>query len=82
MFTRNGVIGKSGKWYPCEFTKHIQTCLENIHDAPFVLCQQGEYANTELPPTKAQFETVIAWCSERKKKFEDVAISPAWDKWL
>lgn len=78
----NGVIGKSGKWYDCYPVRHIFTCQENIVDAPFVLCQRGLYAMAELSPTREQFETTMSWCTEMELVFEDVAISPAWERWL
>lgn len=35
-FKRTGVIGKSGKWYPCNTSEHIKTEVKNISDFPFV----------------------------------------------
>ena len=81
MMGDNGVIGASGKWYPCRFQGHIEMCVLFKEDSPFVSCHQGDWADTEIVPTKAQFETTMEWCTEMGERFEDVAIGTAWAVW-
>jgi len=79
-----GLIGASGRWYPCDFGEHLDEAKTH-GDYPYVLCSRyapGEYTmRTGLVPNRAQFETVMAWCAWKGKKFEDVAIAPEWGPW-
>ena len=85
MFARNGVIGKSGKFYPCKAMDHIQTMLANMDDVPFVQCKRGEFVIFDAyytdPPralsTTEQFETTMEWCAFVGEKFESV--TDCWD---
>lgn len=85
-----GVIGKSGLYYRCNPTEHIETCLRNKHDAPFV-CLYENYAKFDAyytankdQPTPAQFETVMTWCAEVGVIFEDAVdcFSQPWKEYL
>ncbi len=75
----NGIIGKSGKWYHCEKTQHIQTALANQDDVPFVLCRNDQLASSEVPPNNIQFEAVMEWCTQRGLLFEDIATGGEWN---
>lgn len=82
-FSDNGVIGKSGKWYSCKRTEHIQTMLDN-NDGPFVTTHNGYtaifeayYTVDKIKPTQKQFETLMNWCTAVEEKFEDVI--DCWD---
>lgn len=87
--TENGLIGRSGKFYSCEFTYHIQTAIDNINDAPFVAIRPDQvsfddyYTANHTLPNKAQFETLMEWCTVNKKLFEDVTDCwcEPWSKW-
>jgi hypothetical protein len=77
-FSSNGVIGKSGKFYPCKLGGHIKTMLAN-DDAPFVEIKSAEcvvfeayYTADKIKPTRAQFETLMNWCTAMHERFEDV----------
>ena len=84
----NGVIGRSGTFYPCESTRHIETMLANTFDAPFAECKRGElitfdawYADEGPTPTSEQFETAMQWCTECGVTFESA--TDCWsDPWL
>lgn len=86
VYTGYGVIGKSGRFYPCEFGQHIFTALQHGDDYPFVdvyidhdpavvLYERGR-------PEKKHFEAVMDMCKHFGLKFEDVAIGPGWDYYL
>lgn len=75
----NGVIGKSGRWYPCFGLQHTETVATNLYDVPFVLCRNDQLASSVLPPNRLQFETVMKWCTDRYLIFEDVATGPEWE---
>lgn len=90
MFSDNGIIGRSGKWYGCKRTEHIPTRAKYNNDSPFVMIYSGNadfeayYTSIKAIPTRAQFETLMDWCIFMKMKFEDVVndrIEP-WDNWL
>ncbi len=77
----NGVIGKSGKFYKCNFYEHIQTCIQYSDDAPFILLKSGDYIEALMPANRKQFEKTIEWCLEMEVKFEDITIGWAWNEW-
>jgi hypothetical protein len=78
--TELGVIGKSGMWYPCGFTEHLETQFDNSHDAPFVSCRNGfaefeaYFMEDQIRPTRAQFETLMDWLTFIDEKFEDMIV--------
>ncbi len=80
----DGIIGKSGKWYPRQSGRHVDIADANSHDAPFVHIRYSIFplAQTEVVPSRAQFEAVMEWCTQHNRKFEDMAIAPEWEKWL
>lgn len=91
IFTANGIIGRSGRFYPCRITEHIATIIANAGDGPFVECKRGNAVMfdahyTEPPkaiPTPAQFETVMDWCAAMGEKFEDATDcwNEPWSQW-
>lgn len=81
QYSENGVIGKSGTFYPCEFYKHIETCLKNKDDASFVTVHCDSLIHTEVRATRQQFETAMDWCTYHGYVFDDCAIHPIWDIW-
>ncbi len=78
----NGIIGKSGKWYECEFWHHSETRRKYPHEEPFVSCRNSSLANCMVPPNKKQFEVVMSWCTQHELIFEDVCDGPEWTKYL
>lgn len=82
MNSKTGVIGQSGKWYGCERTEHIQTMLKH-KDWPYVIVYPDDalfeayYTVDRSKPTKAQFETLMNYCTTFGKRFED--ITDCWD---
>jgi len=77
-FKRTGVIGKSGKWYPCDIMGHLKTEMKNDDDAPFVQVRpefisfDAYYTCNHTKPTVEQFETLMDWCISTGERFEDV----------
>lgn len=74
-----GVIGKSGKFYPCNLGEHVQTMITaGKLEAPFVTVSvnlavfEAYYTCDKPKPTKAQFETLMNWCEHTNQTFEDV----------
>lgn len=92
-FSRNGLIGKSGKWYPCGINEHTPTAIENKNDAPFAIVRthfgdsfvefEDYYTVSKTLPTTAQFETLMSWCTATGEVFEDVTDcwNLPWEKW-
>lgn len=84
-----GVIGKSGKFYECSGTEHIETALANKHDSPFVclydniITFDAFYTVDHTEPTREQFETVMDWCTKFGEIFEDVTecFNLPWERW-
>lgn len=78
----NGLIGKSGTFYPCQFTEHIQTRLNNAHDTPFINIRthcgdsyaffEAFYTYDHTKPTKQQIDTLYKWCTIHKITYEEV----------
>lgn len=85
-----GVIGKSGKFYPCDFTCHLETCVSNKIDAPFVIVHRdfvdfdAYFTADKCYPTKKQFITLMDWCTFNGELFEDmIDCQPEpWEKWI
>ena len=88
MFTPNGLIGKSGKFYPCNRNEHDPMQWENEDDMPFVAIRthhhgrpwvsfDAYYTITKETPNQAQFETLMDWCTATGNTFEDV--TDCWD---
>jgi len=81
-FSPNGLIGKSGKWYPCGIREHDKTGYTHNYDAPFAVVHQNlgginvtfdaYYTCEPAYPTQAQYETLLDWCTDWEEKFEDV----------
>ena len=78
-FSRCGVIGKSGLWYECQYSRHIYTMMRHNNVYPFVQIKDNaiavfdEYSTVKkLKPTQAQFETLMDWCAFQGRRFEDV----------
>ena len=87
VFTKNGLIGKSGKWYPCGISDHLSTAVLNNHDRPFAIVRthfgdstaefEEYYTTDRLIPTRAQVAALFAWCTHFGKNFDDV--TDCWD---
>lgn len=79
-FTEVGLIGHSGQWYSCEPSDHIETMIF-YDDAPYVEVKGGfamfDTYDGNTRPNKAQFETLMGWCTKANKRFEDV-VSGYW----
>lgn len=73
-----GVIGKSGTFFPCSQSEHIETCLQYGYDSPFVCCYPDDvtfpdyYRRNDIKPTVKQFETLIDWCTANGFVFEEM----------
>lgn len=89
----NGIIGKSGKWYPCKIMEHIQCSINNKEDAPFVTIRthfgdstarfDAYYTVDKIYPTNQQFETLIDWCVFAKIHFKEITDchNLPWEPW-
>jgi hypothetical protein len=79
-FSENGVIGKSGRFYPCAINGHIKAQVKNRSDSPFVIVRgnsrvvsfEAFYTADRTIPTQEQFETLMDWCTEQGESFEEV----------
>ena len=83
LLTPNGVIGKSGQFYSCGFYEHGETAVRNYTDKPFVCCREGIEAYFAInwgKPTKAQYDTLIDWCTVFSITFEDAVFNK--DPWI
>lgn len=89
----SGVIGKSGKFYPCGIAEHTLTIQRNIDDRPFAIirCSFGDcnvefyefYTVDKTLPTQEQYEALQKWCAENGQSFDyvtDCWFQP-WEKW-
>jgi len=91
-YGENGIIGWSGKWYPCEFGDHLDTMRElKSADAPFCSVHFAEACffvddvwndGNERHPSYAQFETLMDWCTDRSELFEEIIMSVGWDYYV
>lgn len=91
-FTPNGLIGKSGKFYPCEFGQHNRVRTP-MADAPYVSihCNMaGTYAGFDAyyswehaVPTDSQYEALMDYCTKFGERFEDMTDcwDAPWEKW-
>ncbi len=92
-FARNGMIGKSGKFYPCGINQHGDTATKNHNDAPFATVRthfgdthvefEAYYTEGKVLPTNAQFNTLMEWCTDREKNFNYITDcwNLPWQKW-
>jgi hypothetical protein len=84
-----GIIGKSGKFYPCDHHGHLETSVCHEEDSPFVCCYpdgvtfDAYYTSEKTLPTKKQVEAVMDWCAANEISFEYATEcwSDPWNKW-
>lgn len=85
-FSTYGLIGRSGTFYPCRRTEHIETQMKHLSDFPFVYCAddfvefEAYFTSSHSKPNKKQFDTLCDWCTYFGMKIEDVLIID--DPWL
>jgi hypothetical protein len=73
-----GLIGKSGKYYPCKTGKHGEVGFAKRYDAPFITVHNSNYIAFDAlgidHATKEQFQTLIKYCIAMGVMIENVAI--------
>ena len=84
-FTENGIVGKDGTFYPCEFGGHGKTIellfVSEPDQFPLVTVHQGEFSLTDVVPSREQYQTVLEWCKEFDLVFEETGSSIEWSYW-
>src|SRR3990167_4170587 len=83
-----GLIGYSGRFYPCKLTKHAETAWAN-GDAPYVYINPhaaefpAYYTAAKTTPSTNQFNTLMDWCTVHKRTFESITDcwELPWQKW-